>query len=386
MTHARTSLRQLMVLTIFIVILPILFSNNQNPETISAWQGKIKWLGFILMLGLAGSFWILTKNTQEQPKPIFVLLLVAFQFITVFLFSAELMFFLAFELPLVLNRKAAKRWITFFILTFFAVWLLWLPASAPNYLDLLSDVEFRIQIKELTSIIAFILFAFLIGSIIKNESSMRAQLEIAQSKLQEKTKIAERHAISRELHDCLGHHLVTLKVQLELIQRHAPNIMQSKLLIAKEITQTLINDLRGVVDEMKESELAPLHTALNNMLSGIVNPKVSLSLPPQMPNLTSEVQKTLYRCIQECLTNTIKHSHASTLDIKIEHKENVLKVKIRDNGKGAKNLKFGNGLSGLIERTQLINGKIEFNTGINQGFSATLTIPTKKQHEYRPSH
>jgi signal transduction histidine kinase len=77
---------------------------------------------------------------------------------------------------------------------------------------------------------------------------------------------------------------------------------------------------------------------------------------------------------EEGITNSLKHGNPSTIDISIEIINDVLQLLITDNGEGCKFINKSNGLNGITERIQKINGEITFISSINKGFTIKALI------------
>ena len=96
--------------------------------------------------------------------------------------------------------------------------------------------------------------------------------------------------------------------------------------------------------------------------------------------LSLEEQTQIYRILQECINNTLKHAEATALKISIRKQLSNLEIKYRDNGKGLfeyNKAKEGIGLMTIRERANTIKGKINVANSLNnKGFKLILTIPT----------
>jgi signal transduction histidine kinase len=89
----------------------------------------------------------------------------------------------------------------------------------------------------------------------------------------------------------------------------------------------------------------------------------------------SAVAQTLLRCIQELITNAIKHSGANRLEITLQKLDNLLILKTSDDGKGATLSRLGNGLQGMKERIADLQGQMLIQTSPGQGFTVSITLP-----------
>jgi signal transduction histidine kinase len=96
------------------------------------------------------------------------------------------------------------------------------------------------------------------------------------------------------------------------------------------------------------------------------------------PSETSSTDLTVYRCIQESLTNSIRHAQAKQVDVEIcdDHAAKVLKLIIRDDGRGmAADASAGLGISGMQERVEGLGGRYHLQSQIGRGTCVNVIIP-----------
>ena len=96
-------------------------------------------------------------------------------------------------------------------------------------------------------------------------------------------------------------------------------------------------------------------------------------------DLDEDEELAVYRIIQESITNAIKHSHADTIDLKIQKSENAIRISIHDNGIGCPDIHFGFGLSHMQSRIEMLHGELKVWT--ENGFSIEAVIPLRKNLE-----
>ena len=85
--------------------------------------------------------------------------------------------------------------------------------------------------------------------------------------------------------------------------------------------------------------------------------------------------QVLLRCVQELITNTIKHASAKKVELTLQKLDNLLILKSEDDGIGVNLAKLGNGLQGMKERVAELNGQMLIQTSPNHGFSVSITLP-----------
>ena len=99
-------------------------------------------------------------------------------------------------------------------------------------------------------------------------------------------------------------------------------------------------------------------------------------------NLDPELSTTVFRILQEALTNVARHAEASILDIGLYKKQNELVLKVQDNGKGISDDKNSArkslGLLGIRERVLLWNGRVKINGAKGHGTTILVEIPVSR--------
>jgi signal transduction histidine kinase len=200
----------------------------------------------------------------------------------------------------------------------------------------------------------------------------------------------ERRRISRELHDQMGQHLTALILGLKSIQ----GILQS------ETQLSLLRDLQNLTDDIGRQvhriafELRP--TALDDLgLSSMLlnymdewSARFGIGVDFHSggldeERLPTEIETTIYRIVQEALTNVVKHAAATQLSLILVRGEDHLLAIIEDNGKGFEVDKISGGISGphhlgllgMKERVALAGGTFELESSVGQGTALFIRIP-----------
>jgi signal transduction histidine kinase len=220
------------------------------------------------------------------------------------------------------------------------------------------------------------------------------KLGIAHQKLREYAMLAEdraildeRNRIAREIHDSLGHALTAQSIQLDnaiAFWQQEPTKAYSFLKEAKTLVTTALREIRYSVAAMRVDPLQDkdLATAINllcqefSQRSSIVPQcRVSLTYP-----LSNEVKTTLYRIVQEALTNISKHSEATEVMLELQAFPEHLFLLIKDNGKGfdPQQNTTGFGLQGMRERVTALAGYLQMSSDIDHGCRITINIPRKQ--------
>lgn len=204
---------------------------------------------------------------------------------------------------------------------------------------------------------------------------VNSELRATQALLAENTRIAERVRIARELHDLVGHHLTALSLNLEVAAHLCEGKAQEHVQQAKTIAKLLLSDVREVVSELRTSDSVDLGESLRALIEGVPKPEIHLQLPPGLAAVDPRQAQVLLRCVQEIITNTVRHAQASHLWLQLEHSEQGLVLSARDDGRGTDQTAPGNGLRGMAERLKQLGGRLEINTRVGEGFAVTAILP-----------
>jgi two-component system, NarL family, sensor histidine kinase UhpB len=205
--------------------------------------------------------------------------------------------------------------------------------------------------------------------------------------------------IARELHDELGSALTSLKWDLERLGKlnqaedlHLESQARRKKIEGmKESIDSIINTVRRISSELRPSLLDNLGLAAAiewqaKQFETRANIPCRFSNTLDRIELSKEQITEVFRIFKECMTNILRHAHATRVDIRIGAKEGDLIFEIEDNGIGitdAQRKSSGSlGLLGMRERATLIGGKIEIQGIENHGTVVTLSIPGSP-HVYR---
>ncbi|MEO6575794.1 MAG: PAS domain S-box protein, partial [Polyangiaceae bacterium] len=194
--------------------------------------------------------------------------------------------------------------------------------------------------------------------------------------------------IARELHDELGQTLTVLKLHVRAMQKrleaHANEPPSFEAREAVELIETSFSNLRRLCTELRPPMLdhLGLGPALDALAadfqshSGIV---CTLEAPTDFPLLEAACQATVYRLVQELLTNVARHSGASAVCIVLRETESTLELEVIDNGRGIADTeqtgKKSLGLLGMRERALAAGGTITFEGHPGHGTTARARLP-----------
>jgi signal transduction histidine kinase len=197
---------------------------------------------------------------------------------------------------------------------------------------------------------------------------------------------AERHRWARELHDETLQALGGLKVLLSSAARlDDPEAMRAAM---REATQQLTGDidsLRALIAELRppaldQLGLAPALASLAQRTGAVNDLEVHADVElPDDRRLAPELETTVYRVVQESLTNVVKHARASCVDIAVHCAGDAVEVSVADDGIGFEAQAVagnGFGLAGMRERVELAGGELIVLPGADAGTVVRAQLPS----------
>lgn len=194
--------------------------------------------------------------------------------------------------------------------------------------------------------------------------------------------IEERNRIARDIHDNLGHNMTALIMQLQMADHYLQSdSTKSQELLANSIqtAKDSLKSIREVVETLrgKATSLSPDKAikVLVEEFSEKTGTKIDLKIEGKV-NINQEASNALYHILQEGLTNAVRHGNASKIWVELIYSDQSIKFSIKDNGKGAENIKEGYGMKGIKERVDALNGKVEFKS--ENGFIINGIIGVEK--------
>ncbi len=223
---------------------------------------------------------------------------------------------------------------------------------------------------------------------------MKINKVIKEKKIQEefskkiiKSQEDERKRIAAELHDSLGQDLVVIRSKALLnIKKTDDPVYKNQLSEICELTSMTINDIREISYNLRPHQLDRLGLikTLNSLIKNMNNSTdidfvFDFDQLDQKPD--PEIEINIYRIVQECFNNIIKHSKATEVLLKLNIVGRMMLILVSDNGKGfniEKNLDIENkgfGLKGIPERVKLFGGSFHITSKIGRGTQIKIFMP-----------
>lgn len=204
------------------------------------------------------------------------------------------------------------------------------------------------------------------------EEKIRRQQDIAKAVIDAQEK--EREALGRELHDNISQMLSTVQLCL-VCAKDSPSLQMDMIERSNNTLTNAIEEIRRLSKSMIEAfhKEVGLELSLNNLIENIQLAKnyqitLQFSLPDEQ-RLDDKLKMTVFRIIQEQLNNIVKHANASVITINVLQQNHLLQVRVEDNGKGFNTSmkRKGIGISNIISRTELFNGRVKIDSSPGNG-------------------
>ncbi|CAM3763548.1 sensor histidine kinase [Cohnella lubricantis] len=219
----------------------------------------------------------------------------------------------------------------------------------------------------------------------ENEEQRRV-LEQYARQVETITLLEERNRLSRDLHDTVGHTLTSVIMGLDAVAYLIPR--------APEEAAASVNQLRTVsrqgLEEMRRQvhHIAPeregdaLTVQLRRIASEFaVHTGATVEFEADGPDIAAPlpVTITLVRCLQEALTNAVRHGGASCIQIALKVRPELLELAIQDNGSGMDEVRYGFGLSAMQERIEAHQGELKVKSNRGEGTIVECRMPLKNR-------
>lgn len=227
-----------------------------------------------------------------------------------------------------------------------------------------------------------------------SERQIRQQLAVAHEKLQDYSQkiedlaaVQERNRIARDIHDSLGHALTSLNIQLQTavkLWQKNPAKAHPFLAQAQKLGVIAMKEVRQSVGTLRADQVdnQPLKLKIWALIDDFRS-STGLTIRSKIancPQVSPQIKETIYRIVQEALTNIAKYAQATEVEIKLKVIEAKVYLSVQDNGKGFElnQSKSGYGLQGMQERINAVEGGLQIQTSPGAGCRILVEIPLSK--------
>ncbi|PEZ07062.1 histidine kinase [Bacillus sp. AFS018417] len=360
------------IISKLIVFLYIVFSYAHSNVT------NLPWIVFTLLLYLCVNvtIYILKKDTA---KKVVILASIVITIVSYGQVHPLLFLFLPLNLYEFTFYYIYEKWLMFFIML--------LPV-----LFVEEDIRMTYGLIAVFSFVIFTMARLYTEKLVKFETQndiMRKDMQRLTKSLHENKeyirqseytfKLEERNRLSQEIHDKIGHSMTGALIQMEAAKRlmeidkdKAAELLQNAIHISKDGIESIRITLKNMKPPTEQIGIHRMKLFIDEFASKH-NIKIPFVHKGNLDTISPIQWKIIGENVTEALTNTMKYADATVISIDINVLNKMVKVQVKDNGKGATIVKKGLGIIGMEERTASINGKIIVD-GTN-GFSVTMLLP-----------
>ncbi len=209
------------------------------------------------------------------------------------------------------------------------------------------------------------------------QDKLEGQLQNANKRISELVKLEERQRIARDLHDTLGQKLSLIGLKTDLAGKLIDideKQARAELDDIRQTARTALKEVREMVTTMRGDRVEDELYRVRQILKA-AEIELRLEGNPAELELSLMIENVLSMCLKEAVTNVVRHSKASVCEIAFEPSRTELTVRVRDDGIGmAKRAAPGNGLRGMRERLEFVNGSLDLVSGAH-GTTVVIRVP-----------
>ncbi|MEU8890077.1 histidine kinase [Streptomyces sp. NPDC048442] len=242
--------------------------------------------------------------------------------------------------------------------------------------------------------IAWLIAAGAAGEALRQAERRADEAERTREETARRRADEERLHIARELHDSLTHQISVIKVQAEAavhVARKRGEPVPAALLAILEAGREASRELRATLEALRDDDSSPPH-GLDHVADLVERARstgldATLTIEGQRQDVPAAVERTVYRIVQESLTNIARHAAATTASVRIDYRQDALTVRVDDDGRAAAPATAptsGVGLLGMRERVTALGGRLRAEPRGEGGFTVQAELPVARLSTNRP--
>ncbi|MFB7172305.1 sensor histidine kinase [Streptomyces sp. NPDC056254] len=235
--------------------------------------------------------------------------------------------------------------------------------------------------------IAWLIAAGAAGEALRQAEQRADEAERTREETARRRADEERLHIARELHDSLTHQISVIKVQSEAavhVARKRGEPVPEALLAIREAGREASRELRATLEALRDDDTTPPHgldhlPELVERASG-TGLQATLTIEGQRHDVPAAVGRTVYRIVQESLTNIARHADATTASVRIDYYPDAVALQVDDNGKATPDAAPmpGIGMLGMRERVTALGGRLQAAPRDEGGFTVRAELPVER--------
>ncbi|MQY05684.1 sensor histidine kinase [Actinomadura macrotermitis] len=231
------------------------------------------------------------------------------------------------------------------------------------------------------------------GQLRRQRKALRRDLKARLGRIEQEHHAAaeaERERLARDLHDVAGHHLSAVVVHTAAAARRGdPDLVHQALTVAAETGREVLRSLSRLVDVVSpHAEGGGLKELLPQLCHGLdrLGVPVALEVEGRARKLPGEVTTTVYRIVQESLTNVMRYAPGASVRVTIRYVPGAVELavvnRVPAGGGTVPALGSGRGVPGMRDRAARLGGSLDVGPDPEGGWSVTACLPTTAASEY----
>ncbi|MFD7964193.1 sensor histidine kinase [Streptomyces zaomyceticus] len=235
--------------------------------------------------------------------------------------------------------------------------------------------------------IAWLIAAGAAGEALRQAERRADEAERTREETARRRADEERLHIARELHDSLTHQISVIKVQSEVavhVARKRGEQVPEALLAIREAGREAARELRATLEALRDDDTTPPpglgHVPELVERAGRSGLAATLTIEGQRHDVPAAVGRTVYRIVQESLTNIARHADATRASVRIAYGPDVVALQVDDDGRATPDTapSPGIGLLGMRERVTALGGRFRAAPRGEGGFTVRAELPVER--------
>ncbi|MFF8598185.1 sensor histidine kinase [Streptomyces sp. NPDC015232] len=238
--------------------------------------------------------------------------------------------------------------------------------------------------------LAWLIAAWAAGEALRQAERRADEAERTREETARRRADEERLRIARELHDSLTHQISVVKLQAEVavhVARRRGEEVPAALLAIQEAGREASRELRATLEALRDDDTAPprgldavpelVERARSFGLDATLTVEGDGAAGGRRPDVPAAVDRTVYRIVQESLTNVARHAGARTVSVRVACRADAVSVRVEDDGRARPDRAPapGLGLLGMRERVTALGGRLRAEPRAEGGFAVRAELP-----------
>ncbi|MFI9004179.1 sensor histidine kinase [Streptomyces sp. NPDC053541] len=238
--------------------------------------------------------------------------------------------------------------------------------------------------------LAWLIAAWAAGEALRQAERRADEAERTREETARRRADEERLRIARELHDSLTHQISVVKLQAEVavhVARRRGEEVPAALLAIQEAGREASRELRATLEALRDDDTAPprgldavpelVERARSFGLDATLTVEADGVAGGRRPDVPAAVDRTVYRIVQESLTNVARHAGARTVSVRVACRADAVSVRVEDDGRARPDRvpAPGLGLLGMRERVTALGGRLRAEPRAEGGFAVRAELP-----------